>query len=150
MITGRFTMSRKARHPGGGQRITVYSSTSLCLLHKAQNHRPVSPLELSIADRLFDKGKPSTVWSGVTLPRNQAHTWILMGIPWVPILSSAQKNDTHGPYLPSSASFQSNISREESVTEGQGGASFPVSLSFEGSCGFPWTLWSNSPYSQVK
>ena len=65
MITGRFTRSRKGRHPGGGQRVTVYSSTSLCLLHKAQNHSPVSTLELSTAGRVFDQSKPSTVQSGV-------------------------------------------------------------------------------------
>lgn len=69
MITGKFPWSRKARHPGGGQRATVYSSASLCLLHKARNHRPVSTLELSIADRVFDKSKPSTVWSGAIPPK---------------------------------------------------------------------------------
>lgn len=86
MITGRFTRSRKGRHPGGGQRVTVYSSTSLCLLH-----RPVSTLELSTAGRVFNKSKPSTVQSGV-LPLTEPGRYLVSdGFPWIPILSSPQK-----------------------------------------------------------
>lgn len=95
---------QEGQHPGGGQRVTVYSSTSLCLPHKAQNHRPVSTLELSIAEYLT---RVSLQHRGqeLSLSRNQAQWSSLMGTPGVPMLSSAWKNDIHGPYLPTRASF---------------------------------------------
>lgn len=136
----------KARHPGGGQRATVYSSASLCLLHKARNHRPVSTLELSIADRVFDKSKPSTVWSGVIPPKEPDAHLVFDGDSLGPqtVFCPEKKNDLHGPYLPTQASFQSKLSKEEGITGGQGRASSPVSLACVGSYGFPWTLCSVS------
>lgn len=146
MITGRFTRSRKGRHPGGGQRVTVYSSTSLCLLHTAQNHRPVSTLELSTAGRVFDQSKPSTVQSGV-LPLTEPGTYLV---------SDGVSSDPHTIFCPEKMASMDLIcppvflfSRGESVTEGQERTSSPVSLSCEGSYGFPWTPWSNFPYCQV-
>lgn len=134
-ITGEFPGSRKARHPGGGQRATVYSSASLCLLHKVQNHRPVSTLELSIADRVFDKSKPSTVWSGVIPPKEPGTYLVFDGNflgPHTVFCPEKKKNDIHGPRLPNCASFQSKLSKEEGITERQRRASSPVSLSYDG------------------
>lgn len=136
MITSKFPGSRKAGHPGGGQRATVYSSAFLCLLHKARNHRPVSTLELSIADRVFDESKPSTVWSGVIPPKEPDTCLVFDGDSLGPhTVFCPEKSDICGPYLPSHASFQRKLSKE-SITEGQGRASSPVSLSCERSYRF--------------